>query len=155
MTDLAEDLFPPKPGGMVDTARKRAQAESDQLDAYNAQAGAPVPASDYTAVRVRPESADTGVIRTVTLSTQYQVARLLAADPGRRSAVILPVDNDVYVTGSQGLANDVAGGASALQAGYFPAGIGLPIENQGEYWAAATTSGTSRITVIINRDSSQ
>lgn len=156
MTDLAENLFPPKPGGMVDTARKRAQAESDQLDAYNSQAGAPVAASDYIAVRVRPEAAGSGVIRTITLSSQYPVARLLPADPGRRGAVILAIDADVYVTGSQGLANDVAGTAAASQAGYFPAGIGLPIDNQAEWWVAATTTATlTRITVITNRDSSQ
>jgi hypothetical protein len=156
MTDLAEELFPPRPGGMVDTARKRAQAESDQLDAYNDQAGAPVPASDYTAVRVRPESADSGTIRTITLSSQYPVARLLPADPGRRSAVILAIDSDVYVTGSQGLANDVSGSATSGQVGYFPAGVGLPIDNQAEWWVAATTTATlTRVTVIVNRDSSQ
>jgi len=158
MTDVldAEVLFPPKPGGMVDTARKRAQAEADQLEQYNAQAGAPVPASDYTAVRVRPEAADTGVARTVTLSPNYQVARLLAADPGRRSAVILAVDNDVYITGSQDLANGAAGGTSATQVFYLPAGIGIPFDNQGEYWVAATTSATSsRVSVLINRDSVQ
>jgi hypothetical protein len=158
MTDLpdnlAETLFPPRPGGMVDTARKRAQAESDQLDAYNDQAGAPVAATAYTAVRVRPEAADTGVIRTITLSSQYPVARLLPADPGRRTAVILAIDNDVYVTGSQGLANDVSGSATATQVGYFPAGIGLPIDNQAEWWVAATTTATlTRVTVITNRDS--
>lgn len=157
ITADVEELFPPKPGGMVDTARKKAQADADQLQAYNdSQAGAPVEASAYTAVRVRPESADTGVVRTITLSSAYPVARLLPADPGRRSAVILAIDNDVYVTGSQGLANDVSGSATATQVGYFPAGIGLPIDNQAEWWVAATTTATNtRVTVITNRDSSQ
>jgi hypothetical protein len=160
MTDMAidpEDLFPPRRGGMVDTVRRQRQAESDQLEALNDdQAGAPVPASGYQAVRVRPEAADTGVVRTITLSSAYPVARLLPADPGRRSAVILAIDNDVYVTGSQGLANDVSGSATASQVGYFPAGIGLPIDNQAEWWVAATTTATNtRVTVITNRDSSQ
>lgn len=151
-----EELFPPKPGGMVDTARKKMAADADQLAAHNAaQADAEIWGTDAGAVRVRAESPDTGNIRSVTLTAAYPVARLLPADPNRRSAVILPVDNDVYVTGSQGLANDVAGGTAALQAGYFPAGIGLPVDNQGEYWVAATTTtGSSRVTIIVNRDSS-
>lgn len=149
-----EEMFPPKPGGMVDTARKQKQTEQDQLDAYNAQEGAPVWGSPYEAVRVRPESADTGTARTVTLTENYPVARVLGADPGRRGAVLLAVDNDVYITGSQGLAQDVAGSATATQAAYLPAGIGIPISNQSEYWAAATTTATSsRISVFIDRDS--
>lgn len=153
MTD-PEEMFPPKAGGMVDTARKKLAAEADQLAAHNAaQEEASVNSAEVGAIPVRAEAPDTGNIRAITLSGAYPVARLLPADPNRRSAVILPVDNDVYVTGSQGLANDVAGSAGAGQAGYFPAGIGLPIDNQGEYWVAATTtSSTSRITVIVNRD---
>ena len=149
-----EEMFPPRPGGMVATARKQRQAEQDQLDRYNAQAEAPVAGTDYGAVRVRTEAPDTGTARTVTLSPSYPVARVLPADPGRRSAVLLAVDNDVYITGSQGLANDVAGGADAIQVFYLPAGIGIPVDNQGEYWAAATTTATStRISVLISRDS--
>jgi hypothetical protein len=156
MTDIfdPEELFPPKAGGMVDTARKKTAADASQLAAYNAAQDAPVAGTPYGAVRVRPEAPDAGTIRTVTLSEAYPVARLLPADPGRRTAVVLAIDNDVYVTGSQGLANDVAGTATAGQVGYFPAGIGLPIDNQGEWWVAATTTaGNTRVTIISNRDS--
>ena len=159
MTDVldAETLFPPKAGGMVDSARRKAQADADQLQAYNdSVAGAPVAGSDYTAIRVRAEAPDTGVVRTITLTAAYPVARLLPADPGRRSAVILAIDADVYVSASQDLLNGAYNTTTATQVGYFPAGIALPIDNQAEYWVAATTTSTStRVTVITSRDSQQ
>lgn len=149
-----EVLFPPKKGGMVDTARKRTQAESAQLDEYNNQAGAPVPGTGLVAIRVRSEAPDTGVARSVTLTSAYPVARLLAADTGRRSSVILAIDNDVYITGSQGLANDVSGSATSGQAFYLPAGIAMPVDNQAELWVSATTTATNtRVSVLISRDS--
>lgn len=150
-----EELFPPIPGGMVDTARKKAKADADQLAAANSQQGAEVQEGPYTAIRTRPAPCDSGNVRTITLSAQYPYARLLAADPNRRSAVILAIDADVYVTGNLGLATDVSllGTATSGQVGYFPAGIGIPIDNQAEYWVVATTTATlTRVTVIINRD---
>lgn len=156
MTEMSpEELFPPKPGGMVDTARRQQAAEQDQLARYETiLAGEAGPDGHaYAAIRVRPEAPDSGTARTVTLSPAYQVARLLPADPQRRGAVVLAVDNDVYLTQSEGLARDVAGGSSALQAFYLPAGIGIPIANQGQYWVAATTAATSsRVSVLIDRD---
>lgn len=156
MTEMApEELYPPRPGGMVDTARKQAAAEQDQLARYETAgaAGEDAAGQPYPAIRVRPEAADTGTARTITLSPTYQTARLLPADPQRRMAVIIAVDNDVYITQSEGLAHDVAGNANGMQAAYLPAGIGIPISDQGQYFVAATTAATSsRVSVFISRD---
>jgi len=151
-----EELFPPKSGGMVHNARKQQEAEAAQVSQIGNAEGAPVDGSAFKAIRVRPESADIGNVRTITLSAQYPVARLLPADPMRRSAVILAVDAAVYVTNDEGLARDAGMNISTTQnqIGYFPAGIPLPIANQKEYWAIATTvAANTRITVIINKDS--
>jgi hypothetical protein len=151
-----EEMFPPVAGGAVDTVRRLRAAEQDQADANAAEQGAPIYGTPYSAVRVRPEAPDTGTARTVTLTAAYPVAQILAADPRRRSAVILAIDSDVYLTGSQGLAQDVAGSTQATQVFYLPAGIAVPVDNQGEYWVAATTTATNtRVSVMISRDSSQ
>jgi hypothetical protein len=149
-----EEIFPPVRGGMVDTVRQQAMAEHQQ-----AERAIPLTREDpgeYAAIRVRDEAPDQGIIRTVLLTAAQPVNLLLPRDDQRRSAVILAIDNDVFVTKSQGLANDVAGVQTSTQVGYFPAGIALPINNQEEWWVAATTTATNtRITVIVNRDSAR
>ncbi|HEX5494522.1 MAG TPA: hypothetical protein VFX70_08135 [Mycobacteriales bacterium] len=152
-----EELFPPKPGGMVDTVRRQRQAEADQLAAYAVtEPGETGPGGGlYEAIRVRPQAPDTGIPKTITLSEAYPVAQLLPADPQRRVAIVLAIDNDVYLTKAQGPAADAAG--SATSGGplfYLPKGIVIPISDQDKYWVAATTtSSTSRVSVLVSRDS--
>jgi hypothetical protein len=147
-----EELFPPKAGGMVDTARKRAQADQDQAAA--SLSGPEVEQSGYQAVRVRPEPPDAGIARTVTLSAANPVAQLLPRDESRRSAVILAVDNDVWFSYNQGTATDLAGTSGAGSAFYLPAGIGIPVLNTAQVWVSPTTLATSsRVSVSVDRDS--
>jgi hypothetical protein len=158
MSELSpEELFPPKPGGMVDTARKQAAAEAAQLAGYNAAVeGETGPSGQaYEAIRVRPQPPDTGIPRTITLSASYPVAQLLPADPQRRVAIVLAVDNDVYLTKAQGPAADAAGAAtSGGPLFYLPKGLMLPISDQDKYYVSATTtSSTSRVSVLASRDS--
>lgn len=149
MSELDEQ-FPPVPGGPVDTERKNAAAAAglpETVDDLDGPAG-------YSAVRVRPEPPDLGTARGLTLSAANPVLRLLGADAQRRTAVVIAVDNDVYISHSKDTATAAAGTGTATGIAYLPAGIGIPLDNQGEHWVAATTlSGNSRVSVFISKDS--
>lgn len=149
---MSEELFPPTPGGHVDTVRKQRQADQDQLDSINV-----ITEHDnvtYEAIRVRDESPDIGTARTITLSSANPVLQLLPTDRSRRSAVILSVDNDIYLTQDQNIANSVYGAATNGQAFYLSKGLVLTVANQGELYAACTTTATSsRVSVLVSKDS--
>lgn len=148
---MSDELFPPRPGGLVDSTRKSAAAVPDLPESVDNSNG-PVP---YAAVRVRLEPPDLGTARTITLSSANQVLRLLGHDAQRRSCVVLAVDNDVYLSGAKGPLQDVAGGTVGEGVFYLPAGIAIPIDTQAEMYAGVTTTATSsRISVLITKDSS-
>jgi hypothetical protein len=144
-----EHVFAPRPGGKIDTARRNAQREP--------LAGEPVAQQDYL-VKGRPVAVDalapdTAIARTVTLGAANPVLPLLPRDSTRRSAVILAVDNDVYLTSDPGAAATAAAvdAASAQGVFYLPAGIAIPWQNTDRLFAAATTQATSsRISVIAS-----
>ncbi len=149
-----EVLFPPKAGGMVDSVRKQRLRETAQAAGLGEGGPEVTDAGGYQAIRVRPESPDAGIARTVTLSSANPVAQLLPRDETRRSAVILAVDNDVWISYNQGTAEDLSGTSTAGGAFYLPAGIGIPIDNRGQIWVSPTTFATnSRVSVLVGRDS--
>lgn len=144
----AEELFPPRPGGKVDTARKSAAATLANSGTTTA------PATPRLSIRVRPEAADTGTVRTVTLGVNNQVLRIVGRDSLRRSAHIIAVDNPVYLSGNLGVAQDAAAGEVTEGVGYIPVGMVVPVPSQAEMYIAATTTATpSRVTVIVAQDS--
>lgn len=149
-TDV-EELFPPKPGGLIDRHRKKKAAEEA---AGETSATTELGRNKVKAVRTVVEAADIANATTVLLNLSQPVQRLLPRDSHRRSAVILAVDNDVYVTSDPGMAINLAGSTTGVGAFYLPAGIGIPVESTAELWAAATTVATnSRVSVLINRES--
>jgi hypothetical protein len=148
-----EELFPPRPGGKVDSTRQekiRAEAYQEHVSGQEKDSVIVKPKLKY-----QPAYPDTGSAVCVTLSSVNPSQRILPRDYDRRSAVILAIDNDVYLTNSSGLAADIAGTTGIVtNAYYLPAGIGIPWENTAALYASATTTGTSsRISVIINKDS--
>lgn len=147
--DIVSELFPPAPGGLVDTARRGA-VQAQPADTVMVTDG-PVP---YEAVRVRPEAPDTGSGRTVTLSAANPVLPILGQDGQRRSAVVIAVDNDVYLATDLNAAQQAAGVATATGAFYLPKGIPVTIAMQGQVWAACTTTASnSRVSVLVSKDS--
>lgn len=147
-----EEIFPPKAGGMVDTVRRQKQAEADQLEQLNATPVVEDP-NGYEAVRVRIDEPDLGTARTFTLSASNPVALILPRDEFRREALLLAVDNDIWLSYNKGAADDLAGTSGAGVAGYLPAGIAIPIHCKAPMWASPTTTATSsRVTVIVARD---
>lgn len=134
---------------------KQAEATAAQLPGQGGQfdqveLAIPEP---LAAIPVRNESAAQAIARCVTLSAANPVLLLLPQDPRRRSAILLSVDNDVYVCSSLELAQNVQGVATSNQAFYLPSKIAVPVTAKGALWAAVTTTGTaSRISVLIAKD---
>jgi hypothetical protein len=105
------------------------------------------------AVPVRDEAPAQSIARCVTLGANNPVLPLLPQDPRRRGAVVLAVDNDVYIAGSADLAQAAQGSTSSEHAFYLPAGIGIPVAAKGALWVAVTTTATlSRVSVLIAKD---
>jgi hypothetical protein len=144
-----EHVFHPRPGGKIDTARRNADRES--------LADEPVARQDYL-VKGRPVAVDSlapeiGPCRTVTLSANNPALPVLPRDTTRRSAVLLAVDNDVYLSNDPGAAQNAAasGGATAEGVFYLPVGIPLPVSNTDQLWAAVTTTeASSRVSVMAS-----
>jgi hypothetical protein len=125
-------------------------------EAKNQQEQLPVAediAGQYDVVRVRNEAAALGTARCVSLSANNQYFLLLPRQPRRRSAVVLAVDNDVYLCSSQALAQQVAGTTTSSEGFYLPKSIAVPVNNRAPVWVACTTTGSSsRVSVIVNED---
>lgn len=151
ITQDVEELFPPVKGGMVDTARKRAQAESDQLDSLASVEAAP--GDPLSAVRVHDHAAELARARTFSVSTGggNPVVELLGRDDNRRNAVILTLDEPVVISFSQQAAEDPrnAVNAAGLSANGFvlPVNVPLPLNTRSNIYCTALSSTPSRVSV--------
>lgn len=147
---IHEDLFPPKPGGMVDTARKQRQDEQDQLDAL------PGPAAETFnhSVAVRDQAAELARARTFSVSTTggNPIVELLGRDDNRRYAVLMTLDEPVVIAFSQSSAEDPrnAVNAAGLSANGFvlPVNTPIPVSYKGVIYCTATSSTPSRVSVM-------
>lgn len=102
---------------------------------------------------VRQESPDFGYPQCVLLNANNQVRLMLPQDPLRRNALVMAIDNDVYLCGSLETAQAAAGAATNTIGFYLPKNILMAVPSKGAVWAAATTSsGNSRISVFVSRD---
>lgn len=147
-----EELFPPKPGGMVDTARKKMAAEQDQLEALAAVPEAPG-AVKYS-VPVAGHGAELARARTFSTSTggANPIVELLGRDDNRRNAVIMTLDEPVVISFSQQAAEDPrnAVNAAGLSANGFtlPVNVPVTISAKGVIYCTATSSTASRVSVM-------
>jgi hypothetical protein len=131
-------------------AEVTAQQMPGQLAFDPVEMGIPEP---LVAVPVRDEPPDQGVGNVVTLSAANPVLQLLPQDPRRRGAVVLAVDNDVYLSHSRDLAAFAQGANTGTQAAYLPAGMGIPVSSRNAWYVGATTTATSsRVTVLVYKD---
>jgi hypothetical protein len=129
---------------------KLAQAPAPQGVTDPVEAALPEP---FPAIPVRNESPAVGIGQCVSLSAAESVKPVLPQDPRRRHALLLSVDNDVWIAGSLEVAQAAEGSTAGSFAFYLPKGVPVPIINKGAWWAAATTTATvSRISVMVDKD---
>lgn len=138
----AEELFPPKPGGMVDRHRKRKAAEAEAEAAGTASDVAELGRNRVRAVRVALPAAEVATATTVTVNaTSDPVQKILGRSANRKRAVVTAVDAPVVLCYSLAAAADVQNAASApgLRASgtILPVGVPYVIEHQGEVYAVA------------------
>lgn len=144
-----EDLFPPKPGGMVDTARKQKAAEQAQIDEL------PEPAEDLFqhAVPVLDQAAELARARTFSVATGNgnPIVELLGRDDNRRNAIIMTLDQPVVISFSQTAADDprnTSAGSSDVLAPASSAGEGS-VTNPGAAATIATTASVAAGTYVV------
>ena len=149
MSELDEQ-FPPRPGGMVDSARKAAAA-AQAVPAAEAE----FDGSTYDPVRVQlrvPEIASASTIVIATAAGYHSVQRLVGEDGQRGRAVVMTLDEPVIVCFSRVAADDPrnAVNAAGLPAGGFvlPVNVPLPLETAAEIWVAATSATPTRVSFI-------
>jgi hypothetical protein len=153
MSDIdPEGLFPPKPGGMVDTVRKQRAAEQDQLATL---AGAePAAVNSRMDVPVRELGAELARARTFSVSTANNnpIVELLGADSARRYAVVMTLDEPVVLAFSQQAAEDPRNAVNdaGLSANGFvlPVGVPLPVSSTGVIYCTATSATATRVSVM-------
>jgi hypothetical protein len=155
MTEILTDpetLFPPKPGGMVDTARKRMQAESDQLEALgNSTSSAPL---GKMQVPVNDHGTELARARTFSVSTANNnpIVELLGQDVNRRNALIMTLDEPVVISFSQTAADDPrnATNAAGLSANGFvlPVNVPVPVSTCSNIYCTATSATATRVSVM-------
>ncbi len=147
-----ETLFPPKTGGMVDTARKRMQAEAGQIEALGS-----IPAPEPFArlqVPVNDHGTELARARTFSVSTgnNNPIVELLGQDVNRRNAVIMTLDEPVVISFSQQAADDPrnAINAAGLSANGFvlPVNVPVPVNCQGVIYCTATSATATRVSVM-------
>jgi hypothetical protein len=148
-----EELYPPKAGGMVDTARKQKQAEQDQLDSL-AEAEPPGVSAEPMRVPTQDHGAQLARARTFSVSTANNnpIVELLGQDANRRNAVIMTLDEPVVISFSQQAADDPrnAVNAAGLSANGFvlPVNVPVPVNYTGIIYCTATSGTASRVSVM-------
>jgi hypothetical protein len=152
MTEMnPEELFPPVPGGMVDTVRRQRAAEAAQITALDGHSG---PETGFKgAIPVTERGTELARARTFSVSTANNpVVELLGRDDNRRYAVIMTLDEPVVISFSQKDAQDPRNevNAAGLSANGFvlPIGVPVPVSYQGVIWCTATSGTATRVSVM-------
>lgn len=135
--ETVTELFPPRPGGMVDTARKQAQAATE-----DAPAGVEVQDQGYAAIRVVSQAADTFAARSVNVGVGA-TALLLPEDRNRKRATILVATATSTVVLSQSSGNADNGKGFVL-----PTGVPLPVEGKGMLYVNNPGASVVQVSVL-------
>lgn len=152
ITQDIEELFPPKAGGMVESARQRNADDQEQLDSHNAGV-VEMPARRYGPVKTKTFYPETFTAKTPIVATggQFAVIQLLARNPDRARAVIVTLDEPVVITVSMSQANDpqIPANAAGLPTGGFvlPVNVNFVVQGTGAVYCTATSATPSRVSV--------
>jgi hypothetical protein len=94
----------------------------------------------FAPLPVRNESPALVITSVTSLSANNPTRLILPQDPRRRSALVLAVDNPVYLASSLEVAQAAEGSSTSTLAFYLPVGVPIPVASKGAVWAAATTT---------------
>jgi len=138
---MSEELeqFPPRPGGMVDTARK---AAGNAVDAVDAPVDVEVQDQGYAAIRVVPQASDTFAARSVNVPVGGTVL-LLPEDRNRKRATILVATTSATIVLSQSSGNADNGKGFVL-----PTGVPLPVEGKGMLYVNNPGAAVVQVSVL-------
>lgn len=137
----AEQLFTPKPGGMIDRHR-REQARRAEAARERENADEPVEQAAYKSVKVTSLSPE--VFRAQTINIQPAGnAPVLPYNPYRSRAVIIVVTPGVSITLAQD--SSAAIGNSGFQ---LPAGVPLVLTTRAQVYGFNNTAGIVQVSVI-------
>lgn len=147
------ELFPPRPGGLVDTARK---AAADAERAAEAMAGVPDFAGarfDPVKVQLRvPEIASASTVVIAAAAGYNRVQRLVGEDGQRFRVTVMTLDQPVVLCFSRTAADDPrnAVNAAGLPAGGFVVPVNVPVtlETSAQVWAAASSATATRVSFV-------
>lgn len=137
-----EELFPPRPGGIVDRHRKKKAAEAAAA-AEREHEDERVEEPAYRAVKVAPESPE--VLSAITYSIGAGAyAQVLPLSPYRYRALVSVVTSSASVT----LAKD--SGAALGGVGFILANANgiIPVYSRGQLWAYNAGGSTVQVSVL-------
>lgn len=144
VSEVGDELFPPKPGGLVDRYRQRKAAEEAQIE-DEANAAERIEAPSYRAVKVAPESPEVLSAYTYTIApTSVSVVPILAANPYRHRAIInlVTASASVVITKDQSAA---LGGVGYTIASANPL---LSLFYRGQLWAYNPGGSSIQVSVL-------
>lgn len=143
--DDAEELFPPRPGGMVDkTRRQNAQGAPTGFGTVPAP---PRKANEVPTQERVPEVAQASTMSMSTLVNPF--LRLIGADPNRKAATVMTLDEPVVISFNGQSAKDPRNAATAAgqSANGFvlPTNIPVAFDTTSEIWVTATSATPTRV----------
>jgi hypothetical protein len=103
--DGVAEVWPPKPGGLIDRHRQ-AEAARAAAEAEAKHAAEDIGARAYAAVKVAEEMPEVTAARTVVVSQGTGIVQLLGADPLRRRALVWTLDEPVVMASDLASASD-------------------------------------------------
>lgn len=148
---MSDYIHIPHPGGSVDMTHR---ADMAATDGVAIPVNEPSPVGGFV-VPVRQDNPEECIPRTVQLGASNNTyLPLLPMDMQRRRAVIVPVNNDIWISENKDRASQAAGinpSTGYSMAAHIPSGTNLVVESRGELWVSSTTAATTSIAVIVER----
>lgn len=139
---MSEELFPPKKGGMVETARRAVEDVEDAVEGLDDLEKAGVADQDYPAIRVTSQAADTFAARSLNVPAGA-TAILLPEDRNRKRATVIVVTASSTIVMSQSSGNADNGKGFVL-----PTGVPLPVEGKGMLYVNNPGASVVQVSVL-------
>lgn len=139
--EVVDELFPPKPGGLVDRHRQRRAANQAREDEERERRER-VEESSYKAIKVTPESPEVFTAQTLSIAAGQQ-ASILPANPYRYRAIILVVTAASTVILAKDSSAALGGNGFTLAAG-----TPLPVYTRAQVYAFNPGGAAVQVSVL-------